>query len=430
MVELTNPVPAKVPLLKGFAPEFEEWLEEQRKGKKTIAIVGFAPTSRRLAPYNDPDVEIWCLNEAYRHDFLKDSDGNFRADRWFQIHKPWSYQRAQNRNHPNHWYWLQNIQGECLECKGTGVRGQGSPRYDGEEAEDGSPCPDCDGTGTYTPKFRKDFPIYMQDVDPDVPGSVRLPLQEMIDNLPGTLFRGDEPIEYFTSSFAYQCAFALCEFREEVKEGKLRIEVYGYEMSTETEYHYQKGSTEFWLGVAAGMGVDLFVPHHCQLLKGAKYGYEVTQMINRQELEFRRRQLDELEAQKVAALNAVSGQRQKIEKDLQKKDQEIAKLKSKGKLTSREKGQLEEKQEQFQEMLQERGQLMSTEVNALSEANAVGGAMQEVQAFIAYIDAQYNFADAELEARVPEPTVKPLSVGKPTEGDQDGERPEETQEAE
>jgi hypothetical protein len=408
---LPMPEPQKVPILKSFAPDFDKWLKEQRKGKKTIVIVGFAPTSRDLPPYDDPDVEIWGLNEAYRHDFMIDGEGNFRADKWFQIHKPWSYKRPQNRNHPNHWLWLQNKSGECNLCYGMGVYPQDTDRI----------CKECD-EGIYTPKDRKDFPIYMQTVDPDVPGSVALPLRESIDTfLTGHMYHGNEPIEYFTSSFAYMAILAAYLNQEEMEAGNLRLEVYGFEMSTETEYHYQKGSTEFWIGFLRGKGVDIFLPHHCQLLKGAKYGYEVTQMINRQELEFRKRQLEELEQQKVAALNSVSGQRQKQEADIQKLSNRINKIKAKEKLTKRDEGRLEVMEEDFKSKMKDRQELMSLEINSLSEANAVGGAMQEIRALIAYIDAQYNFADAEMPARVPEPTIQQHKVPEPKAPEEESE---------
>lgn len=415
---LKEPAPKMVPLLKEFPAGFDEELKKQREGMKTIVVVGFAPTSRDLPPYDekDQDVEIWGLNEAYRHGFMVDSDGKFRADKWFQIHKPWSFQRIHNRNHPNHWLWLQNIEGGCAECAGTGTKHKKNldVRYDGEDKkEETIPCIDCEGTGNYVPRERPlDLPIYMQEAIPEVPGSVTFPLQEIIDTfLSGHIYSGDDPIEYFTSSFAYICSLAMFLYQEEMKAGKLRIEVYGFEMSTSTEYHYQKGSTEFWLGMARGNGADIFVPHHCQLLKGAKYGYEVTQMINRQELEFRQNQLKELEGQKVAALNAVSGRRQEAEQEIQKLQVKQKALQEKKKLTEKDKGKIEVFEEQFKELMKQRQELMSKEINALSEANSVGGASQEIGALLAYVDAQYNFMDAEMPAREPTPSIKPLQTG-------------------
>ena len=42
-----------------------------------VAIVGFTP-SRELAPYQNPDYEIWALNDLF--------EGIPRCDRLFQIH--------------------------------------------------------------------------------------------------------------------------------------------------------------------------------------------------------------------------------------------------------------------------------------------------------------------------------------------------------
>lgn len=45
-----------------------------------VAIVGFAPASRDLAPYSNPEWEIWGMHEL--HKFIP------RWDRWFELHSP------------------------------------------------------------------------------------------------------------------------------------------------------------------------------------------------------------------------------------------------------------------------------------------------------------------------------------------------------
>lgn len=37
------------------------------KKKERVAICGFAPTTKDMAPFNDPNVEIWGCNELYEH---------------------------------------------------------------------------------------------------------------------------------------------------------------------------------------------------------------------------------------------------------------------------------------------------------------------------------------------------------------------------
>lgn len=198
-----------------------------------VAIVGFAGTSRHLAPYDDKSVEIWGLNEAHRQPWMR------RITRWFQIHQRWDFTKQSNESYREHWEWLQ----------------QEHP-----------------------------FPIYMLEKHNDIPSSVRFPLEDIIAKFLPNVRRGwnwEESIinEYFTSSFAWMCSMALYE-------GFKRIEVYGFEMATDTEYRYQKGSTEFWLGVAAGLGVEVLLTKDCQLLQGKIYGRDVSRMINRQRLEF------------------------------------------------------------------------------------------------------------------------------------------------
>lgn len=198
-----------------------------------VAIVGFAGTSRHLAPYDDKSVEIWGLNEAHRQPWMR------RITRWFQIHQRWDFTKQNNESYRDHWEWLQKEQ---------------------------------------------PFPIYMIEKAQDIPSSVEFPLEEICEKFLSNVRRGKDWKEavinkYFTSSFAYMCSMALYE-------GFKRIEIYGFEMATDTEYRYQKGSTEFWIGLAAGLGVEVLVTEDCQLVQGKLYGYEVSRMINRQRLEF------------------------------------------------------------------------------------------------------------------------------------------------
>lgn len=54
--------------------------------RTNVAIVGFTDKVRRQAPYDDPTWEVWGFNMANRLDFMKDRQGHFRADRWFDLH--------------------------------------------------------------------------------------------------------------------------------------------------------------------------------------------------------------------------------------------------------------------------------------------------------------------------------------------------------
>lgn len=200
-------------------PVTAEELRRARKGKKTVAIVGMAPTSCSLAPYSEPseDVEIWGLNEAHAFpQWMK------RADRWFQIHETESWHRyIAKRDVRGHADWLR-----------------------------ANPW---------------DIPIYMQYQRDEVPKSVGYPLHEVVDLVFKNFRRGNDKVKYFTSTLAYMMGVAILEDYE-------RIEIYGFEMADEIEYVQQKACAEFWIGYAMGRGIEVYTPENCQIMYSKLYG--------------------------------------------------------------------------------------------------------------------------------------------------------------
>jgi hypothetical protein len=74
--------------------------------------------------------------------------------------------------------------------------------------------------------------------------------------------------DYFTNSISYMLAMAI-------DEGYQVIHVYGVDMAQDTEYGTQRPSCEFFLGVAVGRGIQIYVPKTSDLLKVRwMYGYE------------------------------------------------------------------------------------------------------------------------------------------------------------
>lgn len=136
-----------------------------------------------------------------------------RADGIFQMHKPVIWRSKTNRNDPEHYGWLKS----------------------------------------------GDTPvIFMQDEYSDVPKSERYPLEDVLDLAPG--------IGYFTSSVAYAIALAILK-------GYKRIEVYGVEMETQSEYGHQRVGVAFWTGVAAGRGIQIDF-HSPSFFSAPLYGYD------------------------------------------------------------------------------------------------------------------------------------------------------------
>jgi hypothetical protein len=148
---------------------------------------------------------------------------------WFQIHPKFDFCRLQNRNDPKHWQWLQ---------------------------ED------------------HPFPIFMQYDFRDVPSAVRYPLEEVMD-LGGM---------YLTSTPAMMLALGILM-------GYKTIGIWGVEMQHDSEYAYQKPCMEYWLGIAKGLGIEVYLPPNCALLRGNLYAYEDLRAADRTTLGFRRDQL-------------------------------------------------------------------------------------------------------------------------------------------
>ena len=126
-------------------------LKEGEKRKK-VAIVGFAESSRHLAPFDDPEWEIWAMNQLYRH--------IPRATRWWEMHKFPDYLTIDPVPGTDYAAWLRD-------------------------------CP---------------IPVYMCEKQADVPNSVRFPLEDMVATF------GD----YYYSTISYMLALAIQEGFEEI----------------------------------------------------------------------------------------------------------------------------------------------------------------------------------------------------------------------
>ena len=172
--------------------------------RKKVAIVGFAASSRNLAPFDDESYAIWGLNQLYRH--------IPRETRHFDIHANWREDNVEGTDHPQ---WL-------AECG---------------------------------------MPVYMTQVEPSIPTSVRYPIEAVIRDVTGT--------DYFTSTVAFMVALALYERFEE-------IAIYGIDLIVGTEWDWQKACVEYLLGIAHARGVTVRIPPMSALLKQRwRYGYEI-----------------------------------------------------------------------------------------------------------------------------------------------------------
>ena len=210
--------------------------------KHTCIICGTNTLTRDFIPWEREDADFWLLNEcaslrAERPDYWAK-----RCDADIQMHAPVFWRNRFNNNHP--------------EIKGNSKTGH-----------------------YYWLKHNHDIPVYMQKHYPDVPASVEYPLDAIITEfLPSLKNEKGEQVSNFTSSAAYAIALALYK-------GYQRIELYGIEAQTGTEYQRQKAGLFFWIGIATGRGVPVITQSKSMLLAERAYGYTGEIMIMRQEFE-------------------------------------------------------------------------------------------------------------------------------------------------
>lgn len=184
----------------------------------TVALVGKCSLHREQAPFGNLDVDIWSLNELLSRRLIP------RATAMFEMHMPeiWDVELA--HNDPNYRAWIH------------------SPH---------------------------EYPIYMLDWYP-LPCCVKYPLEHVCRRFDLPIYHGKKRKEkFFSHTAAYMLALALLA-------GYRRVELYGIEMEAgEGEgYGWQRDCMFFWMGVAAGMGVEVVVPENSRLFVAPLYGYE------------------------------------------------------------------------------------------------------------------------------------------------------------
>jgi hypothetical protein len=195
----------------------------EQKPVKRVAIVGTAE-SWRSAPFTDPSIEIWSLNDAY-------CLGLPRVDRWFELHpidkmvfrKP-SQKQIRKEDVPEGWF----------------IRPAGHIEW--------------------LKKLAQTNPVYLQ-AEPDASWPVnakRFPI-ETVESKFGT---------YWASGPSYMVALAILE-------GFTEIHVYGIHLATEQEYREQRPNFEMLLGIARGLGITVVMADRSPVLKHPwRYAYE------------------------------------------------------------------------------------------------------------------------------------------------------------
>jgi len=266
--------------------------KKDRDGKKTVVIAGMAQTSRHACPWNDNDVDIWVLNESIAHNYIK------KVDLLSQLHPSWDYFRDFNFNDPMHAEFLRNEEWteddigrlEALRIYKELPRG----------------FPEVKVGNKRRPE---DIEIVLLEENEEVVGTKSIyPFSDILESYGNNSKR----VRYFTSTAPYLIALAI-------ERGYERIEMYGFEMSSQEEYAYQKPCLEFWLGIAIGKGIEVYVPEGCRLLGGEEklYGYDKMPGFTKMHAEIRKNELGRMRANSEKALMKVRGEMKNALKNLQ-----------------------------------------------------------------------------------------------------------------
>lgn len=201
------------------------------KEKDKVIIVGCA-NSKTIVPWDDKDAEYWGVNNLYGVPLE-----GAHYDRWFEIHNIWQDPQRQNK-----------------------LIRRGSEMFRGQPVMD------------YMQGLAKlDCTVYMQKHWPGlIPLSISYPLDDVV-NFFLTKGLDNNICRYLTNTITYEIVLAIyLGFKE--------IQVWGVDMSIGTEWGGQRPSCEFWLGMAAGLGIKVYIPPQADLLKTRfLYGFEERQ---------------------------------------------------------------------------------------------------------------------------------------------------------
>lgn len=185
---------------------------------KKIAIIGTAPTSRSLAPFDDPAWDIWGCSPGNQGQLP-------RVTVWFELHA-------------------------LVEMRGPENRGWSGP---------------------YLAWLRDQaFPLFMLQQNEFVPRAAVFPKERIQERFGAANGRTYNP---FTSSISQMIAHAIFVIEAEGKGGEIAL--YGVDMAAvEEHYSGQKDGCQFMIDRAREAGIKVMVPYESSLAKPRPfYGY-------------------------------------------------------------------------------------------------------------------------------------------------------------
>ncbi len=221
--------------------------------EKKVAIVGFAE-SWKLAPFHEPDVEIFALNEL--HKYIP------RWNRWWEVHD-----------------------GDTLGVTKRDTGDAEVQRHLDWLSKDHGP----------------DKVIYMQPqfCDGRFPNAKPMELERMVQHFG----------RYFTSSIGYMLAQAILDDYG-------WIGLYGIDLASDVEYQQQRANAEYLVGYAKGQGRTVVIAPTSAICKaGHLYGFEkpLTQNPMMEAVKAHQAGLKKKHEETLAVLNTLDGAIQECE---------------------------------------------------------------------------------------------------------------------
>ena len=193
--------------------------------RRKVAIVAKAPSSRLLAPFDDPDWEIWGLSDAVSY------VGDERWHRWFELHDLARYQETYA------WYWQ------------------------------------------WLTKDHGDRPLYIGRADDPMAGRIPSGVVYPTEAITAKFGR------YFNNSVSFMLAAAIALKPDTI--GLWGVDM-AVDQVNNAEYSHQRPSCEYFIGLARGLGIEVIVPEESDLLKvGRLYGIEANRGVMDRKLRVR-----------------------------------------------------------------------------------------------------------------------------------------------
>jgi hypothetical protein len=132
--------------------------------------------------------------------------------------------------------------------------------------------PDALTTNRYADDYKEwlrqkhDFPIFMHELNPDIPNCVKYPLNDIMQFHGEICQKGSRSIDsFFAESSTYMFALAL-------HLGYPQIELYGIDLN-KIEEKRRRDSVFFWLGILRANKIKIVIPAKSPLLDDALYPF-------------------------------------------------------------------------------------------------------------------------------------------------------------